>query len=119
MQTVSLPARSSKVGGLTKAQSCGFERLSSANATAREALAHAMARQLRNAFTRCYRWAADGTTFVLYYSDGWHYDIIGKAHAAAGCPCTCSAGPENGDHQTALECMERHVANYCPIGGGR
>ncbi len=115
MQTVTLPAHYVTIcSQQRKASSCGFERIDTTNPAARKALTHAIAQQLRNSFSRTYRWAADGTTFVLYYSDGWCYDIIGKAHAACGCPCTTMLGGDDGIHyHLALQVMNRHAINYC------
>lgn len=112
MQTVTLPAHIRKIGSQRVARCSGLERFGAANATARQALTHAIGRQLRNSFTRKYLWAADGTAFVLYYSDGWQYDIIGQQHAARGYPPICSAGPVDGSYDEALEAMRRHVDTY-------
>lgn len=73
----------------------------------------AIRRQLHLARTRAYRWASDGTAFVLYYADGWCYDIIGKAHADRGEPTTCRLnGPERTEYGSALKVMQKHVDGY-------
>lgn len=111
---IQLPATIKKIAELQfKATTCGFERLETDRDRAGKALSAAIADQLHNSFTRAYRWANDGTLFVLYYSDGWKYDIIGEAHARRGCPCTCSAGSFGCDYREALDCMEKHVGGYC------
>lgn len=121
MRTVTLPATHSKVGSLHKVHTLGFQRSSPTGAAdARSRLSHAIRRQLRYCWGRTYRWAADGTTFVLYYCDGWQYDIVGTSHALRGAPCTCTVpthgdtcgNTDNGSYNEALEAMEQHVATY-------
>lgn len=61
-RTIALPVRHRKVGALSKADCLGFERLShDGKDEARVDLIHAIRRQLRNSWTRAYRWAADGS----------------------------------------------------------
>lgn len=118
MQTVTLPARYSKVGTHTKAECSGFERLDLCRVDARLELSEAISLQLRHSFTRHYRWASDGTAFVLYYSDGWAYDIVGDSQRLQGCASTCQFGGDEKIHyHLALEAMQRHVDDYGPAPG--
>ncbi len=116
MKTVTLPAETSKVGSLTKVSCCGFERLEPTAAGARRDVTTAIERQLRNSHTRYYRTARDGTMFVLYYSDGWRYDIVGNEHETRGV-CTMTFEQEVTCFHQAREILERHVFTYCSPRG--
>lgn len=98
----------------------GIERIETTRVAATDAVRVAVGLQLRFAFSRTYRWASDGTVFCLYYSDGWHYDIIGEAHAKRGCPCTVSieySGISSNPplYHEALAIMDRHAKAYAPF----
>lgn len=57
-----------------------------------------------------YRFATDGTAFVLTHDgSGWRYDIVYMTNPTS--PVVCLMG---GDYteQVALETMERHVAQF-------
>ncbi len=111
MQTVTLPARTVKIGRrCIKVQSSGFERIDATVPQARAELAKAITRQCKYAFTQTYRRAADGTVFCLHYADGWKYDIFGEAHAQVGCPCTTMLCEDT--YEATLAIMERHVKEY-------
>ena len=103
-----------------KANCQGIERIETTRIAAIDAVKVAVGLQLHEAFSRTYRWASDGTTFVLYYADGWSYDIIGKAHAERGCPCTVTiehSGVSSNPplYHEALEIMNRHAKGYAPV----
>lgn len=117
MTTVTLPAETSKVGSLTKVSCCGFERLQPTAASARWDVTTAIERQLSNSHTRLYRWAKDGTMFVLYYSDGWQYDIVGKAHALRGMPCTVALESDIKSYHEARATLDAAVFTYCSPRG--
>ena len=108
MATMSVGTRETKIGtNCFKVAVGGFQRVGGSPTSAREDLKRAIIRQTDFAFTREYRSAADGTVFVLYYSDGWRYDIT-----RGGAPVQISLESSVTTYAAALAIMERHVASY-------
>ena len=111
MGTVTLPARTTKIGkNCVKVGSSGFERIEPTATLARKSLKSAIVQQIRYTQTRTYRRAADGTIFALYFADGWKYDIVGTDHIARGYPATTFLYET--EYEEVLPIMERHVAQY-------
>lgn len=86
---------------------CGNLRAMGANRTeAKAELLAAVERQLEHAYTRRYLGAGD-VVFVLYYADGWAYEIV----VAGTVRCTTGFSSASSEHE-ALESMRRHFEQY-------
>lgn len=78
-----------------------------ANKTAaKTALIEAVERQLEHVYSRRYLSSSE-VTFVLFYANGWCYDIV-KAGDARGGTCHLDAV----DERDAFERMRRHFEQY-------
>ncbi len=114
MNTISIPAKTSKQGRNCVKVTCGsFERIDATATAAKDELKRAIGQQLRYAFTRTYRQAADGTMFCLYFSDGWCYDIVSAETIERGYPSVAMLESSVTEYEDAQAIVDHHVAAYC------
>src|SRR5439155_18577821 len=81
---------------------------------ARKALEEAIERQCAHMHTRRYL-SANDVTFVLFYSDGWTYDIVRSERDLGRRTSSTLMGGEIGE-QEAFESMKRHFEQYAIVG---